>query len=567
MKPESVREPLVGAGALAALVLAAGAAALGWLTFRDIRSADLDAEALMSAQARSIASLVGASGMHGLDAYRRWEDEVAERLLDNARWLAREDSLRPLGSRDLHTYARLHSLGRINLFDARGEKVATSVVEPEETVPPRHDPRDYIGPVLRGEVRELRIGFKPARFRGGSRFAVAVARRRGGAVVVNVFADSMRAVLDDVRPAHLLATLGRADGVRYLVLQAGDSVLARAPTDGSGIPAPEIRGAAGSPGEVRVRELRASGGRVYEATRRLAEGVPGPLTLRVGLDAGPLDRARKAVLQRTLMRALVFGLVAGLGATLLLLRERQSRLAGDYARVRAELAERERDAQRSARLVAMGELAGHVAHEIRNPLNTIHLTAQELERDPTLGDGLRARLEDVRAESQRIEAIVRQFLDFARPRRPQPEWLDLAEAVRGAARAAEPLGSSRRVRVESAGGPVRAWLDPLLLGEILDNLLRNACEASPTGGRVRIEATSRGRDVIVSVEDDGPGVPVELRERIFDPYYTTKASGTGLGLSIVAQLAAAMGGGVGVVDAPGAGARFELRFPAARSEA
>lgn len=541
-------------------MLAAAGAVFAWSTWLEIRAGAETAERLMLAQAESIADLVRESGTHGFETYQRWEDEVAARLFDNARWVARREARQRWTDRELARLADEHHLGRINLFDAAGEKIASSRLEPEESPTPKHDPRDFIAPVLRGETDELRIGFKEARFRGGLRFAVAVARPGGGAVVVNVFADSMRAALENMQPAHLLGALGTASGIRYVVLERGDSILAATPDSvrAVGLP-PHPAPAAGGPA---VFEGRTALGRVYEVSRPVELSGTGPALLRVGLDPGPLDRARAAARARAVFRAAVAVIVAALTAGLLLVWQRQSVLAREVARARVELEAREREAQRSARLAAMGELAAHVAHEVRNPLNTIQLTAQEMARAPGLGGELRARAEDLRAESRRIEAIVQQFLDLARPRRARLETLDVGAAAAAAARAAEPAFRDAGVDLVVEAEPVAARLDAQWIGEIVENLLRNAREASPRGGRVTLGVRRHGPEVRISVEDQGPGVPPELRERVFDLFYTTKPRGSGLGLSIVAQFAAAMGGGARLEERDGAGARFVVHFPA-----
>lgn len=541
---------LVATGAAVALLLA-------WETAVDVRSGTRTAERLMHAQARSIADLVGEIGTHGFENYRRWEDEVAARLFDNARWVARREAVRPWTDEELSAFAHDHHLGRVNLFDARGRKVASSRIEPEESLLPRHDPKDFIAPVLRGEVTSLRIGFKPARFQGGLRFSVAVARDGGGAVVVNVFADSMRASLDNVRPAHLIGALGGASGVRYVALQAGDSLLASSADSAVVAALPAAPAAAG--GEA-AREFATPLGRVYEVTRALELPEVGAATLRIGLDAAPLVQARADVRRRSIVRAVFLAAAFALAGTLLLAWQRQRLLAEEVARVRADLERRSVEAQRSARLAAMGELAAHVAHEIRNPLNTIHLTAQEMVRDGE-GTDLHARAEDLRSESRRIEGIVQQFLDLARPRTPQSRELDVGELVRGLLRAAEPAFRAAGVALDCELAPVRAVADPQFLAEIVDNLVRNAREASPAGGRVTVAVRRGGPDALIVVDDQGPGVPPEARERVFDLFYTTKRRGTGLGLGIVSTLASAMGGGVAVEAAPGGGARFVVHVP------
>jgi signal transduction histidine kinase len=530
---------------------------IGWGAWVEIQSGTGSAEQLMQDQAQSIADLVRESGIHGFGTYQRWEDEVAERLFDNARWVAQREAVQRWNDPELARLADAHRLGRINIFDASGRKIASSRLEPEESLVPKHDPRDFIQPVLDGRVRELRIGFKEARFRGGHRFAVAVARPGGGAVVVNVFADSMRTILDSVRPGHLVGALGSASGLRYVVLQHGDSLVAISPDtlDAAALP---LLPAGDAP---LSRDVPSPLGRVYEVARTVDLPGIGPTLARIGLDAGPLQRARAALRGRALFRASMIALLAALGAGLLLLWQRKTLLAQEVRETRAELRTREVEMQRATRLAAMGELAAHVAHEIRNPLNTIHLTVQEMARDPALASGSRERAEDLRAETRRIEDIVQQFLDLARPRRPRRERLDLHHALAAAARAAEPAFRASDVALEVEAEPVSASLDPNFVAEILDNLLRNAREASPPGGRVRLSLRRSGGDAIVTVDDQGPGVPPELRERVFDLFYTTRTDGTGLGLSIVAQLTAAMGGGVRLDSAPGGGARAIVHWP------
>lgn len=563
MTAAPIRFTLTRPSGLTAVVVAIVAGILAWTTALDIRSGTRRIEDLMLAQAQSIADLVTESTGHGLETYRRWEDEITARLMDNARWIARRDSVSRLSDRELAALAQVHRLGRINLFDARGDKTATSRLEEEESLSPRHDPRDFIGPVLRGEKRELRVGFKPARFRGGSRFTVAVARHGGGAVVVNVFADSMQAVLEHMRPHHLLETLRAAKGVRYVRLDTADSVLAALTVTGDTLVSPRdpryARLLAG--GAPLTQELSTSAGEVYEVARRVALPGANDVLLRVGLDRAPLDRARADLRMRAWSRAFVLLLVMALGGGFLLTRQRHQVLQVEAGRMRVELEARERESQRSARLTAMGELAAHVAHEIRNPLNTIHLTAQQLSRDESLGSDVRLAAEDMRAESGRIEGIVQQFLEVARPRRPQLQLVDLGQTALSAGRAARPAFDAAGITLEVTSSPVTASVDADMVGEILDNLLRNAREASPRGARVTLGTARRDGQAILFVEDEGPGVPPEVRERIFDLYYTTKPDGTGLGLSLVSQMAMAMGGGVRLEDRPGGGARFVAHFP------
>lgn len=551
----------------ALLALAALGLLLAWLILEDIRSGTAGVEQLMQAQARSVSDLIRESSTHGFEVYRRWEDEVAARLLDNARWIARRDSVRPWTEEELSRLASVHALGRINLFDAHGEKVASSWTDAEIGIPPRHDPRDFIAPILRGEARELRIGFKEARFRGGSRFAVAVARRGGGAIVVNIFADSMRATLESVQPQHLLGVLGAASGVRYLLLQRADSVLAASPPGAAALGTDSSLGGLRPGAPPRIRERREAPGPAYEVAQVVGMPDGSEALLRVGLDPAPLERARAGVRARVLARTAWALLVAALAAGLLMVRQRHRIMTREMVRVRAELEARERESARQARLAAMGEMAARVAHEVRNPLNTILMIAQRLNRRSDLGESLREDVEDVTAESRRIEGTVQRFLDLARPLAPRLEPLEVAAAVAASARAARAAFEAAGVELAVAGEPAHARLDPAMLAEIVDNLLRNAREASPRGARVSVEVRRDAGRVVIAVEDAGPGVDPALRERVFDPFFSTKPEGIGLGLSTVAQLAASMDGTVTLERASGGGARFVIGFPGAGEKA
>jgi signal transduction histidine kinase len=546
-------------------VLAAVAVILAWGTFQEVQSGGREVEALMTAHARSIADVVAESGRHSLESYLRWENEIAGRLVDNARWVALQDSASSLGSAQLARFAEAHHLLRINLFDARGNRVATS--SPEEDhgdILPRHHPRDYIAPILEGRAATLRIGFKPARYLPGRRFAVAVARPGGGAVVVNVDADTMLAALENMNPGHLFRTLGEAHGVRYLAIQNGDGILAASPGAAeyglSGADDPAFAGLR-TEDHVLTRELDAPGGKVFEVARLVHFPGEKPAVLRVGLDDAPLLDARSDLRRRAWMRSIIFLITAGLGGGLLLAWQRHGLLDREMARARAELTAAAEEARRTEKLAAMGALASGVAHEIRNPLNTIHMIAQALGRDAALPAEVREDAGHVRSESERIEGIVQQFLEFARPRPPRPDSFDAGEVVATAARAQEAALSAAGLNlvVEADHIPVR--LDREFLVEIVENLVRNAREASPSGGTVRVIARRRRDAAEVSVEDEGEGVPEEVRPRIFDLYFTTKAGGSGLGLSLVSRMVSDLGGTVRLDPAHARGARFVVRLP------
>ena len=209
--------------------------------------------------------------------------------------------------------------------------------------------------------------------------------------------------------------------------------------------------------------------------------------------------------------------------------------------------QRERERQLQARLAELGQLAASVAHDLRNPLNIIAMAVA------TASSETRREVGD---QVQRISRLAEDLLDYAKPWQIRPVQVDAAQQVREAVR--------RAPGVELGDGldaplPVRA--DPQRLDQALVNLLANARTAAGAL-RVRVEAERAADAVLLHVCDNGPGVPADLRERLFEPFASRSPGGTGLGLAIVARIMAAHGGSVRLQDRPPWSTCFTLRFPA-----
>ena len=232
------------------------------------------------------------------------------------------------------------------------------------------------------------------------------------------------------------------------------------------------------------------------------------------------------------------------------------------------LRQTERDALRAEQLAWAGQMAAGIAHEVRNPLMAIKLLIQAL-ADGRGGERLRPRdVQVLEEEIIRLEQIISSFLDFARPPRPDKKPVEVGplvrqvvERVRGRA---DLQGVS--VEIELPRPPVVAEADPNQLQQVLYNLLFNALDAQPSGGRIRVAAgvehTGPGGPVLwLRVEDDGPGLPSAIRERVFEPFVSTKESGMGLGLSICRRIVEGHGGEIRAADRETGGAVFTVTLP------
>jgi PAS domain S-box-containing protein len=241
-----------------------------------------------------------------------------------------------------------------------------------------------------------------------------------------------------------------------------------------------------------------------------------------------------------------------------------ARLYDDLSRSYAELGRAQRQLVQRERLAALGELAAVVAHEVRNPLGVIFNSLGSLRRILRPQGDAALLLEIVGEEADRLNRIVADLLDFARPSepviRPEPLGRVVNDAL-AAALAKHQEGITVERQVEEGLPPVP--VDAGLIRQAVVNLVENAMQAMPGGGRVATRV-ARGPDaVLVEVEDDGPGIPEEIRARIFEPFFTTRATGTGLGLAVVKRIMDLHGGEVALRPGPRGGAIFTLRFPVA----
>lgn len=224
--------------------------------------------------------------------------------------------------------------------------------------------------------------------------------------------------------------------------------------------------------------------------------------------------------------------------------------------------------QRRDRLTAMGELAGGIAHEIRNPLNAINIIAQRFqsEFEPAEdAEEFRKLNRTIRSEVQRVNNIITQFLEFARPPRLALERTDMSHILRDSVDVITSQALVKHVQVQllvDESLPVLA--DREKMQQVFLNLLQNALDAVDEGGEIKCIACRRSGRVMVSIADNGPGIPEELQSKIFNLYYTTKSSGTGLGLSIVHQIIGEHGGEITVTSSEGTGTTFRIIFPPLR---
>jgi signal transduction histidine kinase len=240
-------------------------------------------------------------------------------------------------------------------------------------------------------------------------------------------------------------------------------------------------------------------------------------------------------------------------------------LEESYARLRQQadqLLEVEEQLRRADRLSALGELSAGLAHEIRNPLGSIRGTAEIL-RDGTAVDSPQQEFAEILIrEVDRLNRVVQDFLDFARPTSVEPDLVDLNRVIE------EVLALARRM-LEQGGTEITFTPAELSacpgnaeqLKQALLNLVLNAMQAMPAGGRLAIATRQLPEAITIEIRDNGAGIDPAALEKIFDPFFTTRKEGTGLGLAITSRIIRGHGGRIDVASDLGQGTTFNVELP------
>lgn len=242
---------------------------------------------------------------------------------------------------------------------------------------------------------------------------------------------------------------------------------------------------------------------------------------------------------------------------------RQVALALESSRLFEENLALEKRLAHGERLAALGQMAATVAHEIKNPLSAIKSIAQAMQEDDAVTQEYGRDLSLIIGETDRLSRSLTQLLSFARTAPPDALPCRADELLRAAADLFRQEARQRGIELGWSAA-TETELDGLRAAAVRDalaNLLANALSATPTGGRVQLSATEQDNTIIFSVADTGAGIPAELRERIWQPFFTTRQRGTGLGLAIVRKRLTEAGGTARLVESNDTGACFELVLP------
>jgi signal transduction histidine kinase len=251
----------------------------------------------------------------------------------------------------------------------------------------------------------------------------------------------------------------------------------------------------------------------------------------------------------------LLGVQSAIGAENAKLYQELRRSSAELARLHAELGQR-------SSLATLGEFSAVVAHELRNPLgvvgNAMALLSPHLQSSKT-----QPILKMVEEELARMDSLVSDLLDFARPSSAQPTRVDAAHLLREVtqALAVEECARGLAINCDVEPGLPSIWVDQRLMRQALVNLSINAAQSMREGQRLSLRARAKDGEVCLQVEDEGPGIAPSIKDRLFEPFFTTKSTGTGLGLAVVKRVVEQHEGRISVQSELGKGSTFSVCLP------
>jgi signal transduction histidine kinase len=626
---------------------------------------------LMTEQTHALLNTLLTASKNTLRTNAYLEDLAKNRLLNNASLIKDLFESGQLSNDKLLEIGERNDLYRINIFDRKGHKLFSSHEQVHQDLTDDQSPQQILQPILSGQTDSIIIGYKAARHEGGYRYAVALATRECGAIVINVDARQLLEFKRTIGFGALLRNMVVENpAIVYAALQDTSAILAAS----GNVKALEnalqsdflMKALVDSMFMTRTVEFDTL--QVFEAVHPFEyEGHVAGL-LRLGMSLEPLRHINARIYTRLALITIILVIIGFVVFTYILIRQKYDILQRRHEVVETysaeiignvsdaiivnntkqgvtifnEAAERlfsrnasdmfgqsieilfpatrfsaiyeqqsyvgqityspgeqtksllisksqftdsdgnenlilvirdlteqkflQEQMERKQRLSAMGELASGVAHEIRNPLNTIGTIVQQLDKDfEPQKDNVEyhslAKL--VYSEVRRINDTVQDFLRFSRPEPVQPVEFSLEELFGHLATQYKAELAKRSIRLDvhlNWKGQV-TW-DRNQMKQALINLLQNAMEAIGEQGIITIQVNRKNDEsLLLRIEDSGPGMTDKVREKIFNLYYTTKAKGTGIGLSIVQRIILEHDGVIHVESQPGQGAVFTINIP------
>ena len=512
---------------------------------------------------------IAKAGEKGLIAYQSLQEQTTRRLFTVASTVDQFYGREILASEQLNAIADDNQLAELAIFDRHNRLVMTypaNLIHRLNSTAADSILQGFSG----ANVNRRVLGFGPALNDSGRVFSVLYRGPDKTSVMVGIDASGLQNQRRAFGAGSIIEDMAQSSSVKYAGILNGNMILVATrnfPFNqfDNWLSADSTRGDSIM---TRVRALKTSGDKsenVFEAAGpfNVAGQYYGEIV--IGLDTSFLNlltsKLKRDVFWHTIL-GLLFTLIAVFGVVIWNNFKMVSR---QYGEIKNEVQKLEADKAVKARLASMGELAGGVAHEIRNPLNAIRVIVQRLQREFTPGEDKDEYIEltnVVKRETDRINESIEQFLKMARPPLLEKHKGSLNDCIEKVLELFEPRAAQKHISIiRNFGKLPDIDLDSKLCGQAILNILENALDAIRENGEIEIISYLKAKKAYIEIKDTGPGITSELKGRVFDMYFTTKDTGTGMGLPSVLMTVKEHGGSVEILDNPSGGAIFRLEFP------
>ncbi len=525
---------------------------------------------LLQDQASATATAIARGGSQNARLSADLEQSYIQRAFDLLRTVDRLDRDGLLTKNRIEDLTSDHAVFRLMGFDADGKAVLghTGMRRLRGPGAGRGLLR-RLEPILNGEQDTLVVGLggrpwwtedsnAPA-----SLFLVAIRRTRGGVFACQLTVRANDQLQTALNLKQTLEEMLMIEGVVYLWVDLPGGpplVVTKDQVTSSDIIAGERDTL-----DTRLFWIKTPGGPSYIEVARDITTATGSGRLHIGFATDHLSHLKRTILFQILIRSGLLTILAVVLFFFLISRQNAALLQLEKARIEEEVRRLEQINRLREKQATIGELAAGVAHEIRNPLNAVGILAQRLKREfePQKDAEEYAQLSDTMiGEISRINQILENFLEYSRPIPIKPGKINVQNLFQEIVTLYETQARDRGIKLNSSvSGSILLNGDPQYLKQAMANIVKNALEATASGGEVHLSARDDKETVTLTVRDTGKGIDPENKNRIFDLFYSTKETGTGVGLAITHKIVADHGGTIEVKSEPGQGTTFILTFP------
>lgn len=537
-----------------AVVLAVAIFLITWVSIRQSR---LDSFNLLAEQGEAFTESLAQASENAITSETFYDHLVRARYADLIVTLM-DMNMEKLTEQDWASFAMTHDLMGVYVFDTVAGLVAGVTIRGG-----RYGLPDYVEAEVDSLWRDPESRFVLLLDEGEVpgemvHYYLELTSRLDQVVVLVTDALFYTEAISETGISHLAQAMAREAGVEYIVYQTTEGIVfsSRRADELLPIESDSFLTEALDADSIVERVHEYQGRSILELVRPFSTARYPFGLFRVGLSLDRYYAVSRGFDQQMIILSGVLLLLLMVALAYLRSRRKRYELMREY----------QEQARRRERLSEMGDLAAGVAHEIRNPLNTISIAAQRLDREfspETNRDQYKSFTTQIRTETKRLNKIIARFLALAHEDKRQHKVVPLDRLLNevGALLQVEGDRLGLTVGVEVEPG-LTLEADPDRLKELFLNLFNNSKEAlADNPGKFEIIARRQGNQILITVTDDGPGIPPELRDKVFAPYYTSKEAGTGLGLPTVQRIVSDLGGEVRLDSTYSDGAQFVILIP------